>query len=469
MKKVSATLALVMVLALVLATGVGAAGSPPPALSSGFQLQNRSDASTATVLIHYYDPSGVNVETDSDSIAAGASKSYYVPNVLGQPDGRYSVVVESDQPLFALVNEVTASGASPNVSASHSGFTEDTIGSPLYIAWVTCEYWDYNSMIAVQNAGASETTITVEFYQSGNSTAVQSYDFPAVQPGASVFLDMTQDPYNTDLKDITGNGFYGSVVISSTGDATPLAAVLNDTDPAGSSLRSYNAVTIDYASTELVAAQVTSNYWGYHSGITLQNPDPATTANVTLRFYRSGETTPAVTHTGTVAPSSAQAFYLPNIPGMPLDFNGVLVVESTNGVPLIGIANQHHTPPGDAASYNMIPVGMAAQSVSMPQINRDYWGFESGYQLYNVGPEAVDVSVVFSQPDGTIQATIPHNIAAGAALTFYLGGANGAPLGSMFNGGAKATITSGDGGLIGLVNFVSPSGGDSQITYNVFH
>jgi hypothetical protein len=463
-KKVSVSLAGVLLLVLALVAGVSAGGNPPPSLSTGFQVQNRSTTDDATVAITYYDASGALVESDGDTIPANASKAYYVPNVLGQPDGRYSVVLYSSQGLFTLVNEVTATGASPNVEATHSGFSDTEIGSPLYLPWVVCGYYSYNSMIAIQNAGDGDTNVTVEFYQSGQSTAVRSYTFDDVHAGGAVFLDMTANPYKADLQGTTSNGFYGAVKLFSTGDATPLAAVLNDTNPTGGFLRSYNAVK--GGSTDLVAPQVTTSYYGFNTGITLQNPDAANTAHVEIRLYKTGEISPTVEYTSTVAPSSATGFYLPNI-GTPAGFNGTAVVHSD--IPVIGIANHDHVPAGPAASYNMIPVSEAQQTLYMPQVVRAYYGFETGYQVYNVGPEEVTIEIEFFTTNGSTVTTIGHTIPAGSSVTSYLGDTRGAALGTMFNGGAKVSITSGNGGLIGIANFVSPYGGDYQRVYNMFY
>jgi len=398
------------------------------------------------------------VEVDTDTIAANASKSYYVPNVLGQPDGRYSVVVSSDQELFALVNQVTASGATPYVAATHSGLTAAETGSPLYFPWVVCGYYNYNSMVAVQNAGSAATTITVEFYQSGQSTATKVYTFTNVLPGGAVFLDMTATPYKTDL-----DGFFGSVVARSTGDATPLAGVVNDTNPYGSFLRSYNAVL--QGSTKLYAPQVTANYYGFSSGITLQNPNSAQ-VNATIYYYRSGETTPVVTQTVTIPANSAKPIYLPSVAGMPANFNGTAVIEASQ--PIMGIANHDHVPPGPAASYNLIPEEKASTTLYMPQVVRAYYGFESGWQAYNIGPENVTVTVTYFNTDGSVRATATHSIPAKSAFTMYLGDSRGASLGTMFNGGGKIAVTSGNGKLVGIANFVAPSGGDYQQVYNTF-
>jgi hypothetical protein len=462
MRKATFILAFVAMLSLILASVVGAAGSPPPALSSGFQLQNRSTSNSATISIAYYDEDGNEVEVDSDNIAPNASKSYYVPNVLGQPDGRYSVVIESSEQLFALSNEVTASGASPNVAATHSGFTSGDTGTPLYIPWVVCDYYDYNSMFAVQNAGGGQTDITVEFYRSGSSSVFQSYTFPDVKPGGAVFLDMTQNPYNADL-----DGFFGSVKASS-GDGAPLAAALNDTNPAGSFLRSYNAVNDSWAALKLYAPQVTANYYGFSTGITLQNPN-SSGATATIYYYATGNTTPTTSQNVTVAANSALPIYLPNVAGMPTNFNGSAVIEVTNGVEIMGIANHDHAPPGPAASYNLIPESRASAQVFMPQVVRAYYGFESGWQVFNLGPEAVTMTATYYNSDGTVRGSDTHTVEAGAAFAMYLGDARGNFLGTNFNGGGVLEVTSGNGKLVGIANFVSPSGGDYQQVYNSFY
>jgi hypothetical protein len=467
MRKVMLTLLIAMLVTAALATAVSAGGNPPPALNSGFQLQNRSTTLAASVSIDFYDQTGANVKTVSDSIPANASKSYFVPSITGLPDsGRFSVVVSSTEDMFALVNEVTATGATPNLAATHSGLSSTEAGSPIYLPWVVCGYYNYNSMFAVQNAGNADANITVEFYQSGQSSVKKSYTFSNIKAGASVYLDMTQDPYKSDLTPTTSNGFYGAVKAYSTGNATPLVAALNDTNPAGSFLRSYNAV--EGGATKLIAPQVTANYYGYSSGVTLQNPDPVNAASVTIGFYPAGSTTAVTTYTGTVQPGSALPIYLPSVAGMPTNFNGTAVIQSS--IPVMGIANHDHVPAGPAASYNLIPESDAATTVYMPQIVRKYYNYESGYQLYNIGPEAVTVSVQFTKPDGSLVTTITNNIAAGAALTYYLGDSLGASLGTNFNGGAKATVTSGNGKLVGIANFTNTSlSGDVMQVYNLFH
>jgi hypothetical protein len=457
---------------MLLVLGTGSVGAQQvgvlalPALSSGFQLQNLSTADAANIVIQYYDENGDLAETDTDTIGAQSSKSYYVPDVLGQPDGRYSVVVSSSQALNALVNTVTASGT-PYVAATHSGVTGEETGSPLYIPWVVVNYYGFNSMFAVQNAGSSAATVYVEFYQSGQSSYEHQYS-QSVKPGGSWYVNLTETPYSTDLPDATSLGFYGAVKIYSTGDSTPLAAVLMDTNPSTNFLRSYNAVKT--AADKLYAPQVTANYYGFSSGITLQNPNTFD-VSATIDYYASGSSTPLTSQNVTVGANSASPIYLPNISGMVTDFNGTAVIEvTTSGGTLMGIANHDHVPAGPAASYNLIPEGDAATTLYLPQVVRDYYGFEAGFQIYNIGPEDVTVEVRYYATGATTPThTETRDIPADSAWTQYLGDSRGDGLGSNFNGGATIEVTSGNGALVGLGNFVAPYSGDYQQVYNAFH
>jgi hypothetical protein len=462
MKPLQIALALALLTSLALPGAAGAGGAPPPPLSSGFQVFNPSAASVP-ITIKYFDRYGANVLTTPDTIPAYGSKSYFIPSVFsGRPDvGPFSMTIMAQAALFILVNDRTASGFTPYVSATHSAVWQWDSGSPLYLPWVVCGYADYNSRFAIQNGGNSATTISVEFYQSGESTPVKTYNFDSVLPEQSITLKMTDPPYANDLA-----GFFGAVKIASPNDATPLAAILDDTNPTGSFLRSYNAVR--GGERELIAPQVTSNYYGYSSGITLQNP-AVQMVSATVRFYRAGEVSPVAAIERLIEANSATAIYLPSalLPfGVENNFNGAAFIESA--YPLLGIVN-HANPAGPAAAYNLIPRSEAAPIVYMPQIVRHYYNFESGYMLYNVGPGNVTVAVTFRNAGGSFVTTLNHTIAAGTALTYYLGDARGDPLGSNFNGSATAAITSGSGALVGIANFTGPAGGDNMQVYNLFH
>jgi len=470
MRKVLFILVIVSILTAGLAATASAAGTPLPPLVAGFMLQNRSTANDASIVIGYYDTNGTVVQSVPDTIIKGGTKAYFVPNVQGLPDGRYSAVVLSSESLFSIVNLNTASGSSPFVMGSYNGFSDTDAGSPLFLPWITAQYYGgYNSMFTVQNSGGAASDIVVEFYQSGQSSLYKTYTFPGVKPGAAVYLDMNDAPYKTDLgpSPALPNGFFGGVKVYTPSNAQPLAAAINDTNPTGSMLRSWNAVKT--GATDLIAPQIDATFYNYDSGLSIQNPN-GSDANVTVKFYAAGSTSVAATKSFIIPANSVAGFLAKNVTGMPTNFIGSATIHST--LPVLGIANVSN-PAGPASAYNLVPTTEAATTLYMPQVNRHFYNYETGYMLYNTGPEAVTVQIVFTNSNtaaGTVpSATITHNIPAGAPLAYFLGDNRGDTLGSNFNGGAVATVTSGNGKLIGITNFRAPNTGDNERTYNMFH
>ena len=136
--------------------------------NSAFYIQNVDPASTASVTIRFYDSSGSETCSQTDTIAPLASKGYWVPSVscLGS-DWVGGVKVESNRNIVAV--------GRPHIGdevLTYSGFTA---GSPnAYAPMLFKEAFDstYNSAIYIQNVDPSNTAnVTVTFYDS-NGTQV---------------------------------------------------------------------------------------------------------------------------------------------------------------------------------------------------------------------------------------------------------------------------------------------------------
>jgi hypothetical protein len=76
-------------------------------LGSGLQVHNLGQLSTGVTLT-YRDQSGTALVVQTDTIEAGAAKTYFQPAVQGLPEGfTGTAIVSSDgQPLAAIVNTV---------------------------------------------------------------------------------------------------------------------------------------------------------------------------------------------------------------------------------------------------------------------------------------------------------------------------------------------------------------------------
>jgi len=98
--KIARALAVLLVLAVLPVVVAGAQGPNEPGpgtWSSGFTIQNLGSAQ-ANVIADIYDEAGNVVHTENLTIAAGAGKFTFVGD-LPIADGRYSVVISSDQPV----------------------------------------------------------------------------------------------------------------------------------------------------------------------------------------------------------------------------------------------------------------------------------------------------------------------------------------------------------------------------------
>ncbi len=429
---------------------------PLPSISSGFQIQNLGTV-TATVSLQYYDSTGASAYTTSDQLGGNASKSYFVPNVLPQPSGRYSLVVSSDQPLNVLVNEASSAGVTTYIAASHHGVKDTESATAVYMPWAISNYYGYDAFLAVQNAGSAAGDIAVDFYFAGTSSPQKTYTQTNVPVGGVFYLDLSQAPYRTDLPTGHANGFFGFALARS---AQKLAAAVNYTDPTRAQLSSYNGVAA--GGTSLVAPQVAKNYYGFNYGLTAVNLQ-STPVTLTVSYYPSGATSPVKVQVVPVAGNALWNQYLGNVAGLPDNFNGSAIIQATGSV--VGIATSTSTV-GQADSYNLFPTSSANTTLYLPQIVRAYYGYEAGWQVVNTTATTATISIKYYAGGATTPLyTQPLSLGPNAAWTNYVGGALGAPLGTNFNGGV---VISSDQPLVGIANFVAPNTGDSLQIYDAF-
>jgi hypothetical protein len=187
--------------------GVIAFSGPDPALaaataktlSTNFTLVNMDRdnpaAGTIAYLLETGDPwPGVsstnlsfNVSPNGGSIQV---KQYFDPTMQR---GRGSVVISSDRPLGTIV-QIHARGQTPTQGA-YTGFLEGH--STFYLPLVARNKFTLNgtanSQIIIQNADASALPVTVELIPSESATAAYTKTFEAIQPGVSVYYDLSTE------------------------------------------------------------------------------------------------------------------------------------------------------------------------------------------------------------------------------------------------------------------------------------
>ena len=421
--------------------------APTTALVTGVTVQNLSASSPATVEIHFYSlDSGAEVPGTAISgvtLPPLGQQTWYVPTKTSLPSGFIgSAVVSSDQPVAAIINTEapTSTGTSPSDPfrvGTTAGVDLTQIGSTLYVPQIMRNYAGWNSTIYVQNAGANTTTVTVTYRDRNGNPIPAAQESATIAPNSShVFSQQSNANLGTVL---------GSAVISG-GAGAQLAAIVNiynaDTDNTNAQLLSYTASA--HGGTKLYAPRVVNNYYGFNSGLTIQNLDPSQTATVTITFnFPTGSSVLPLT----IAPQAAAALYLPDvrINGAPLpsgnaNGKGSAVITSTTNI--IAIVNEdNRVSPGfigQGMSYNAFVDGFQTPKAFLPQVTARYYGYASGITIQNAGSAPGSGTITLTAPNGQSQSFPTGTIDAGHQQIYFVPNLWS---GNDFNGSATITFS----------------------------
>lgn len=245
----------------------------------------------------------------------------------GNINGLFGVSVTSDEsvPLVGIANIWRAS---PAATASYSGFTAGT--SVLYPPGLYNNYYGFASALTVQNVHPSETANYTITY-SGGHTVVDS-----LVPGAAKAY---YQPADTALPSGNTNGLFAARVDATSGSVVGLVSV-SVLSPVGT-FGSYNVPGT--AAEEVNVSSILSDYYGYFTGLTVQNTD-ATPTDVTIT-YATGQSR---TFTDVPGGGAIPIIHLNSASDvLPFRTATSATVSSSNGNALVVVAN-HNSGPGVA-------------------------------------------------------------------------------------------------------------------------
>lgn len=304
-------------------------------------VQN-AGATAYDVTAEFYDATGALVDSDVQAIPAYASHIFdqLADSELG--DGVYSArfVGDPDHPVGVVCN-FFGSGANAGTSQfqSYNGISGG--GHLLFVPRVVKNYYNYQSGLRVQNVGTEPLDVTVT-YSFGGSTYTQ------VSP--SIGVGQAWGPYMgseaqlpTSMAGLSGSGSAVIAVNSPTAGKAIIATVNEDNrvNPAGLGV-TYEAALGTEASGTLIFPQVTSEFYGYSSGIQVAKVEAGpsscqacySTSGSIAGFCDSFSLTDAVPSWGQFAPAASGM-----ITGISNDnYNGSVTVTCT-GAQVIGITN----------------------------------------------------------------------------------------------------------------------------------
>lgn len=335
-------------------TGVGSAQAAPtvyaPQLMRGYYGWNsycavQNTGSTAvTVKASYYNSSGSEVLTRTQVIPGYAMYIFDQETETGLTSGQWysaKFVGDADHPLAVVCNFYN-SGVDANTAQFHSYNGMGVGGQKLFIPRVVKDYYYYQSGLKIQNIGTEVLSVTVTYYFGGNQYTQVSPDIGPGQAWGPYMGSPAQLP--PSMATVSGSG---SAVVE-VNNPTPNKLIIgivnedNRVSPAGRGV-TYEAALESEASYTLVFPQVTSEYYGYSSGIQFQKVE-AGTANCTLNFSASGPISAFQMSGITLTDANpSYSLFAPNATGMLAgpandNYNGAVTVNCT-GAKIVGIAN----------------------------------------------------------------------------------------------------------------------------------
>jgi hypothetical protein len=304
-----------------------------------------SDA--VTVNVTYYNAAGTIVDTDAQSIPGYSSFIFdqsVDPELPANFNGSAKFVGDASHPLAVVCNFYN-SGADATTAQFHSYNGMGTGGTTVYIPRIVKDYYNYQSGLKVQNISASTPlSVTVVFNFNGTNYTLVSPNIGSGQSWGPYMGAPGQLVGTTpSLDGVSGSGSAVITVNNQSGDKLVIVTVNEDNrvDPAGRGV-TYEGGLASEASGTLVFPQVTSEYYGYSSGIQVSKVE-AGTSTCTANYSASGPVAAfSVPFTLTdVNPSWSQ--FAPAASGMIAgtsndNYSGAVTVNCT-GAKVIGISN----------------------------------------------------------------------------------------------------------------------------------
>lgn len=367
--------------------------------NSSFTVQNVGTGQ-ATVAITFYDEAGNAItpnplngnKPNPFTLNAGESFEVYLPGIPGLPNGRYSVVISSDQPVVAIANLIGQNtAATVFYNGSYSGMNAGA--TTMYLPAIVRDYYRWNSLISVQNAGSGPTNITVT-YTCGTGTYTHTKS--GLAPGASVHFDLETNPPPG-----MPTGCNGSAVVTS--DSQPIVVVDNQTAAGLGNTQSYNAFA-----TGAITIYIPALYHDYYTW----------SSSLNIRKLGSGETTVTVTYSdgGTSTCNLTDAtpsclLYMPSVHPAKGKFAAII---TSSSLPIVAIANAAN-PNGQAQTYEGFMGG--ASSVGLPTVMKKYYGWDTSFTCQNVG--TVPTSLYISYQNYAANAYNTGVLQPGQSIEIY--------------------------------------------------
>jgi len=416
---------------------------------SSFSIQN-IDSIPATVTISFVDAAGTKIAppvlnggaANPFSLPPGDSFEVYVPGIPALADGRYSVVIDATAKVSAIAN--IAGQGTKNFNGSYSGAS--TGATRAFLPSVVYNFYGWNSLISVQNAGSGTANVSLKLVCNGGGAAVtQTID--AIPPGASRHLDFRSNP---------PGGLSQNTSCSGSAEFTsnqPIVVVDNQSVAAAGNTQSISGAPA--GAPKLFAPALYTSYYGWNSSLNLRKVQSGNTT-VTVKFSDGGSKTCTLSD---LTPGCL--LYMPN--AHVGDGYFAATIESKPPLGLVAVVSSANG--SQAQAYSAVASG--SSMVGIPSLMKDYYGWSTSLTCQNVGTIGTKLRVHYTGYGGSDYATT--TLAPGATIERFTGGEAFLPYG--FRGGAQITALTPGAKVTCIVNLNNASkaateAGDWSMSYN---
>ena len=273
---------------------------------------------------------------------------------------------------------------------------------------------NYTTSITYQNVSTQNAVVTFQFYNEKTASAVTINRSINAGAGSSLFLGSLSGA------EALPEGFLGSVVMGSNQTIVGTMVQIPQNSPVKNRPLSNG---FSGGGSQVLLATILKNVFSSSSTFSIQNADTGN-INITVRFFRVGETTPALTLTENDIPSGSAKFYeAAEIAGLGASFNGsavVTAVKSTGGLAanIVGSVLELGTNNLSAKAFEGIGSGSTNLYVATALCDA-FSGTRTAYAVQNTDTvNSANVTVTYKNSAGATVGTDTKSISAGGKQSF---------------------------------------------------
>ena len=262
---------------------------------SALYVQNVDPSNTANITIHFYDSSGNETYSMTDTVSPLASKGYWLPSISALGASWVGgVKVESDRDIVAV--------GRPHIGAqvlTYNGFPSGSLNTYVPMLFKDAFGGSYDSALYIQNVDPSNTAnITIHFY---DSNGVETYSM------TDSVSSLASKGYWLPSISALGSSWVGGVKVESDRDIVAVGR-----PHVGAQVMAYTG--FPSGSTNAYFPMLFKDAFGgsYDSALYLQNLDPSNSADVTIKFY-DVDGNLSCTLTDTLPKLSTKGWWLPSL------------------------------------------------------------------------------------------------------------------------------------------------------------